>query len=970
MADGLVPIDQYRAKIAAIAGGGKPVSSGGLVPIEHWKKGSGQSSADLAAARPGDPYSPALAQKYEGGGLQQPLVDPIDLATFALSGGTSAAGEAALREGTGLLGKEALAAGGREALRTGLSFPAMAIGGKAIQPAAQALEQMGPAGQVTGGLLEQAGSIAPIVGMEAGPAAAKGLYRGVAGAGDIEQTVRSAAEKAEAQGRTAREKLETAAEKESSAQRQAAGEAATQTGGAAQAAKDKLDQTRQQASAETAKKMATFREKARQDALKEARGETIQRELGRTQEETTRAVTAAPEVVTGEEGPAALPGQEITQRRSRFYNAVYGPKNRAADELGNKFDKFFAPHADKQIAVAPIQKAVADEELYAQANGVTYSPATQRILADLKAIGAPETGGEAFKPSEHGYTPKKWAQLNPDAREAIMKMHRGLVPATATREEMEAARQASQATGQLVSPVRELLGKRSQIGSLLSTAGGADRAALVNARDAIDDTLGNSGIPGAQQLRAQYRGFKTDFGKDFYRAIGKASDPSDAGAALFTNPQRMLQLASGANPEEKAVMRETFADWFNRPGNGEKVINREQAPALAAMGFKGALAKPEGWIYADKAQANLSEVLENAPQARQKYVDAINKAQADLRAELHQQIVKDALNETKKLGPAGGRIRVAIQAGKTPEQQANAAMKAFSELDPQAAQQEAAQVAAKSAPRHARMTLGRFQPPSPQEAGVKAVMGYTPGGNNIWNRMKYYGQRYAILGVPMALTGRAYFLETAGITGVTVGIRESIAKAFRYSIQKSPEAAAEFVRATLNPGAKGSLDTIARSIVESSLPAETAQIGHAAPRSKGPGPMSSAIEQRKAEKIAGTRTSPERLAIVEDLNRKIASGDQPDVQDNLKNGRLSTTEVRKMLDQNEGHNIASALDGLTVHDSIEMLAKANPQEKELYFPAVIQKIQNESGKLPMEQRQSILAQLSNAMQSEKEQAVG
>ena len=706
-----------------------------------------------------------------------------------------------------------------------------------------------------------------------------------------------------------------------------------------------------------------------------ARQEAMQAAVGRTPEATTRAQTLPPEVGMTEQGPYAAAGPGTVARRAQFYGAVFGPKNRAASALGEKFDKMFAPYADVEVDAKGIGGAAAEEETWAQQNGQTFSRGTQQILDDAKDLASPKG---TVSPQSLGIKPKDWKRLSPSEREMIQKGAGKLSPSVEKNRPaglmgVERNRMTTQGfpyvspkgTQQPTIPtVGQWLGLRSRIGEQLASAEGPDKAALVNLRDSIDDTLTETGVPGAKGLRAQYRSFKTDFGKDFYRAVGSAKDPIQAGDALFTQPQRFLQLASGATADEKATLRDTFGDWFNAT-EGKKMAP-EMAPSLKALGYSGPLADPKGWLYESKAVPKLGELFANSPAARQKYSAAIQSASQDARTTAANDIVKAATDHAKSLGPAGQRMLQAINAAKTPEEKAAIALKQFTGLTPEQAAQE----------------LTGAQ----EQAGAQTVQKFKAKDVGLFAYMKRRAGYMAIAAGPMAMMGHGFMLAGALVTAPLVAIHEGLTAAYLYSL-RDPQRALLFYRAIANPGAPSSLQTISKMVVEAGIADAASQgikagvkgttgadlsLEKAPPAPKSPGPMSQAIERKKAEMIAGERgaNSPARIDRIQKVSSDVASGKTPDIQRDLRDGRLSIADARKMV-QGDKADLTSMFDGVPLPDAVTILARATPQEKELAWPAMAQKFQNEGSKLKPEQRNAIMAQLKRVMQPEQaEETVG
>ena len=878
----------------------------------RWKV-VGKSNLD-----PSQMSSAEAVQKFEGGGLQAPAIDPVDIATSGLGFGAKFGLKEGLKTAAGLVGAN--------------------LAQQAAEPAIEKIPGQGILGETARGTARVVAGSAPFIAGSGLSSVASGASK----AGITEAAENAAADVAEKAG------VKSPAE----------------MSGVAQSAKTAMGDSQTKAEADATKAIANAKAKllapeGKGSVVPEARQEATSSAIGRTPEATTRAVTLPPEMVQGQGGPAALPGPGTTARRTQFYASIYGPKNRAADALGSKFDKVFAEHVDRPFDGASVGQSAQEEMDYAAQNGQTYSRPVQQLLNEAKDMSA--GSGGAISPQALGYNAKAWARLNPSEREAVLKMTAKLKPST------EAPRMTSQGIP-YVSPnpaagevggatIGKALGLRSRIGAAMVGADGPDLAALHNLRESVDEQLGESGVPGAKQLRAQYRGFKTDFGKDFYRAIGKVSEPSDAGDALFTQPQRFLQLAAGANGQEKATMRDLFGDWVNRGGSTK--VNTEMAPALKALGFGPTLSKPEAWTYASTVVPKLGDLFASSPAARQKYIAQLSEASQEVRTQTNDAIVKESLWQAKRLGPTGDRIAATINAAK-PDQKAQVAIKQFGMLSPDEAAKQ----------------LGVAQ----EKAGVQAVQDYKPHDSAFYARLKHRAQISAMMGPPIMAAGAAMghpmFGASMGLGAVMFGtpiaIREGLAAAWRHSIQSSPEAATAFYRAITNPGTEGSMKTIAKSVVAATIADQISKSGSAKPEleatppspAKTPGPMITHIEHEKAVNIAGPRgaVSPARTSRIEDLNKDIAEGKEPEVHADLRNGRLTHTDIAKMVQPDKG-GVAGLFQGMTPTQAVDAFAVADPSERELGLSALAQHLQDSAKTtdpkqmaIAMQKLKSIMAQ--------------
>ena len=635
--------------------------------------------------------------------------------------------------------------------------------------------------------------------------------------------------------------------------------------------------------------------------IPEARTEAIQREMGRTPEETRAAIYGKPDVAMGPAGMAAQPSDAVTARRMRFFDAFYGGETRNSRLLGQQFEDLFAPHVANEVDATSIANRAREltpnmapgVENYAQTYQPQYSAGTQRLL------------GEANQ-----FLPKQFDPNTPFGRWATSI---GLQQEPRT-------------------PIGDLLGYRTRLGDALATSGGPDRAVLTMMRRSVDDVLGESGVPGARELRAKYAGFMKDFDPAFLHQIGRTSEPSAAMGAILdkAHPQRALLMMEGATDAERQTWRHLYGDAVN---NGYLKPDKSQAAALQAMGFQGLLKDPDSWAFNQKMVPQLRELFNKSPEAGTKLIDRVNDVRVGMEGKEWQGVVEDARKLTETMGDAGQRVNAAIDAAPTARGKAVAALQGFGMLQP--GQEGTA-------------------------AGVQALLNFQPKEGTMWNRLKWRAFNGLMLGTPISAMGLAmghpYMgagLAIGGIlTGGIVGAGNMLSAAYRWNLQRGGTAAAEAMfNAIKNPGVRSSLDTFARSIVQAGLDNAVSGAAQRGLRAAGvetsvtpppPAPpesltpfASSAVpemERKSAQQIAGANATPERVDTIQDVSHQLAQGKTPRIGTALRSGQLSTPAVKQMLARMNPRNATSMLKMMGPDDRQHLLALANPEEREWLDP--------------------------------------
>ena len=911
-----MPNANYRVVTPEEWGGGPPASTGNApaasgANYQSALKAIGQNTAGMAAN-----LAPVVAGAEMGGELGA-LGGPFDPVTVPV-GAVVGAGIGGLASPTAewLAGKA-----------TGKPETAQPPGWAGALPSAISGAESEIGGRLAGEMIPPAWN------------AVKGAFTGKA---EIAQTATEAAAAAEAKNVADRGELEDAAAKERLKQKQATAAAAEKAGQGAfaervavadrtQTAKTNITASQQAAQAKLDQTMARARTQIGKEIVPIARTEAIGSTLPST------------------EAPMEASAERI-DRNQQFRDAITAPLQRFRTDWAARRDAVLSPHAAKTIDDAPLRQAVAEELNKWPPGHAPYAPRTARLLEEAGQIRDVPTDEELL--SDAGYYDSHQVALRPDQLTGYVGK---------LRSDWEAAHPV-----QGFSSVQELLGLQSKANALARASKGADRTAALRVVHGVDDTLASLDIPELKGINAEYRDHRLHFPYDFEDAIQNAARPVDAAKEIFTKPERVLDLVKYGTPEERGQLGQLYADYVKE--NGDKVLD----PAtVKALGYTGPFAHPEGWMYATNAVERIGEMFDSAPQAKAAYDAAMATAENQAKDEYATSVLKDAQKDLSVLGPAGKRIQVQIAGARTLPDKATIAVKALSNLEPGHA---AAELGAEQAgtvknagfavqhqfDRSARQAAQGFQPQSPEQAAVDAITNFKPSSSTFATRWRHRAEFLIPWAAGSASMGRESGYALAGLgLGVPLMAREGIAWGFRASLRNSA-AALEFYHALQNPGTQQGLKTLAKYAVQGIM------MQHGAPPPSDnspvtkPGPAIGAANQKRAENIAGPKATPETIAHVKATDTKIRSGNTPNVQRDLSSGRISLGHVRKMVSGGPA-NLSSAFEGLSAADSIDVLAKATPKERELFLPVVVQKLQDESKQIGPQQSAMLMNQLRTMM---------
>ena len=772
-----------------------PASGAKVVEPSDWKK------SYLAKKAPAAPsYGESAKEMGQNVAVQGAGMAPI--IAGAELGGTIGAAGGPLDFATVPLGAMAGAGLGAMGSPTARYYMGKLVGSKQPEPTVKEANYEGTVGAATEGM---SGPASVISGGIVNP-----IFDSFVGKSELGDVGANAARATEQANLANKEKLQDAATKEATKQKTATATAAEKQGqanlaqraDAAQKAAEKQESFARAHEDAKAKADSDFQAKSAkltEQYIPEARQETVVSAIGKTPEQT-RVSRFDPNFAQNEAAK-----REILLKKS----------NEAGNEFHQEYESTLGPYNDKPIALTNTAAKAAELEAAAEKNNWKLSPSTRALLNESKGMARAEG---KFDPAEWGYTPKKWAQKSALERQQIMNM--------AAKSEPTGGASA----GPKPTTVAQARGLNSKWGAQAGGAESYDGLVAKQMRESLLTDLDNSGVPRIKELNNRYRAFRNG-GLGDYDFLGKVSQPKggelhNVAGEIFNNPQRGMDFVKRLSPEEKAQFRDMYADYINTGGK----INPDHAPILAGLGFKGPLTKPEAWVYADKQAGNLDEIFGSNPNAKAKLAAAKQQAFQESQDQFNNDVIKQGYKDAGALGMTGSRIKLKMDAAKTPAEKANIAIQEFNNLDAGQAAADAAKGQQKPgmagyqqgvlpAPHGARQAAQGFQPQDPQAAAAKAIQEFSPA------RGKWAGylMRRAAFGAIGgggygAMTGRIPpMLVEGGIGAGAVLGREGIAALWRSSIQSSPEAAAQFYRALQNPGTPAALHTFAQSAVNAGV---------------------------------------------------------------------------------------------------------------------------------------------------------
>jgi len=130
----------------------------------------------------------------------------------------------------------------------------------------------------------------------------------------------------------------------------------------------------------------------------------------------------------------------------------------------------------------------------------------------------------------------------------------------------------------------------------------------------------------------------------------------------------------------------------------------------------------------------------------------------------------------------------------------------------------------------------------------------------------------------------------------------------------------------------------------------------AQPEEHSPGPGVKALDKSRAEAIAPT---PSASKHAEKTAEKLTKGKQPDVHKALNQGRLSMDETNKLVKHASATDPSSLVADVPLSEMLDALEKADPHERQVLIPLVIQRLKQE---LPQQQNKTLASNLSQRFQ--------
>lgn len=808
---------------------------------------------------------------------------------------------------------------------------------------------------------------------------AEPVSRAIVGKGEIEQAGQAAADKTVKQNTAEQTKLEGAAATEAEKQKAKAAGAAESAGQknlaeretahrqaqeqvvteqqrvAAQAEESRkaLAIKQQEAQAKASQTVAQAREKLSKDIEPEARAEAIQ------------------STVVPPSGKATMDlSPERIARGEEFRDKTIAPLQRWRQDWADRRDAVLAPIAETRTDAPELLQSMNDVREAAGKGGIISGKIKSLYKRAHLVTGYPE-GMEIFGGE---LTDEDLAGMPPDKRAFYQQMRTGI-------------------RGQQPK-VSDLLALQSDASAVARSSKGIERRQAMQIVRGVDDTLteidpaklaeGQTNSPIVAKLgslNAEYRDHRAHFPYAFEDAVQGAPRPVDAAKQIFGQEERVRDLMKLGNSEEQQHLRTLFTDYMGDAG--EKVIT---PGTLTALGYTGPLTKPEVQMQFKATSDKLGDLFDSAPAAKAKFMASVQDAAQSAQDDLYRTAIKDALKETKKLGAIGTRIEGRINAANSLADKYNVVQDTFNNLrtptpqtEPGATSPQAQQAvtqagqgqvspggaafgASIAAPRDARQALANFKPNDPNAAAIQAIQTYKPPQSGFMPRLKYYAQRNAAIAPILAAGGRTYPLVAAASAGGIVGAHELISGIYRNSLAH-PERATAVWRAFNNPGVKSNLDLIGKLAVAAQIDKMNQPEPEKAPSESKSG-FIGGIASKRAENIAGPKATDTKIDTIKDIDSEVRAGKVPDVHKDLGSGRISTSNVRQMLDGGKA-NIASVFEGLTPEQSIDALAKASPQEKSWALPIVAQQIADSGKTMPKPQQQALLARLKQVISMEE-----
>lgn len=765
-------------------------------------------------------YDPEQAEEVEPGvtkGLQPSMIQPADLATFGIEGFAKAAGETALREGTGILAPEALKAGLGAAGKAAAGIPISGLAQQVASPLTNVIPTDSPAGVLARETAEDIAGASPFVAPEALSGIGSKVSSRFYAKPDLEATATEAAQKTEAENAKAQEKLDTTAENEAAKQKEATANAA-----------EKAGQSRLAARTDTikgVKSAQTSMDATKRDADVKAAEATAKLQKTAAQEVLPEAKVAAAQTSAGNPPSPYMPmGPARIARDAEFRDTVTSPLIDWRHGWGARRNEALASVLKDKPGTGAINEGAARElSKWRDVGHKPYSPQVAGLLDWASQVGIPKPPTDEELLAQAGYSPEDIVAFHAPAKAGS----KDLGPPLPGRERPELANeQPSLPMGQrLIQQLREewenqpheaekptvaqLLSKQAQANKIAEASKGADRIGARSVSRAIDDALaGFAPTDELKSLNAEYRDHRQSFPYDFEDAVQHAAQPLDVAPELFNYPQRVSDLADLGDSKTHRAIAQLYAQWVGQ--NGSRVIDPAQDIFLSKILPGTPFAHSSSWVYADKAENQIASVVDASPQVKAKWNAAVQAGEVKIKRDYAETLVKQAKQDAKNYGPLGEQLITQINLAHSPEDAANIVADFYQKLTPEAAlkaqmptEQTPAQAAGGAqvmAPRSARQAAQNFQGSDPDAAAIRALQdrGYQP--TPLWRALK----NRAVFWIPLtagtlAVSGHASAYAAGGLAMMApLGMRELMVRSMQNSL-RDEATATSFYRALQHP---------------------------------------------------------------------------------------------------------------------------------------------------------------------------
>ena len=503
-----------------------------------------------------------------------------------------------------------------------------------------------------------------------------------------------------------------------------------------------------------------------------------------------------------------MPLEDLALHRANMRKAVFGPINRISNDLGKQFEVATEGRlGDLAENTESLTKTVGDERQWLGERGMPLSKPVEDLLAKLPSAetGAsiPESQVTDLMSGEGPAAAKARLTQMMDQYVAAHKDNR--IPSPTMRS------MASQALGgpRTIAPtVGELLGWRSEAAKLVGSQVDHNQHVAMEVRDALDQTLMDSGINIPPELREQWGTYKSLFDKGFRRNVATAPNPIGYGKKLFETPERGLQIIRNATPDERQSLKQLGADYVYARAYSPKTMGKKiDAQVLRELYGGTPYEKLAPWMDTEKDAVNWESAVASNPQVEQLIQKGYQSDLANIATERAADVRKAGIKLAQKLGPAGRGKLAKILSTRDPVAAAKIVEREFP-ISPEAAQKlyaDAQQMPAKRAfdqTREAKQIEKGLDINAERENAAVAELLKQPQNRSMDNLKR----RLYAWHLPMLLAGGAASLAGGhagmgleyqlGISGMIASMMA--AREFREMLRPAltdPEAAREYWRA-------------------------------------------------------------------------------------------------------------------------------------------------------------------------------